>query len=187
MSSSASDDSLSFTMYYTFMELYEAFHAELIKSGSTEIDVYDDYNCRSNLELPKHGAKSAFQIIKFPNGDISMLVPLSRYKEGQIIESWTITPKPSDESFPKFIEILLLRDGQWILLLPRPEGANKFPTVNIEEAVKKSGLLIPGEPVKKDEPKRVTLFFTVDESQLDATINMLHKQGIDYVNISHDE
>ena len=132
------------------MELYEALGAKLVRSFQTDVELYEDYNERFNA-LTQINVSS--YIIEFPNGTICMLVPHRYRKEGRISQSWTFVPKP-DSIFDPVIDILLLQDGQWVCLLKKPDTAEKWPTVPVQDIVKRSNLL---ELCEKKVPDHVNI------------------------------
>jgi len=136
------------------MELYEALGAKLIKSSPIKVELHQDFNEHFNvigeLEVPSY-------IIEFPNGKLCMLVPIRRYKEGLIAESWAISPKP-DDAFNDVLDIMLLRDDQWVCLLKKPDKAEKWPTALVQDVVKHSSLL---EPCNRLPPDHVMVSIAI--------------------------
>lgn len=170
------------------MKIYEAFHAKLMHSGEIDVDVYDEYNQRTNLWYLGSQVKGVYIIIEFPNGDSNLLVQTAIYNNGPIAQSWAMNMKHKmpDGALKNHIEIMLLREGKWVLLLPRPENSKKFPTIDIEEAVKESSLLTSKDPNKEETtPKYATLSFSVETEKVDSVVWDLHMQGIKNINISY--
>ncbi len=67
-------------------------------------------------------------------GGPTMIVPIALYQTGTIASQWTLAGDAS-RRLPATVmnDLLGLRDGRWVFLMKRPDGAEKWPTMAAAE------------------------------------------------------
>ena len=116
---------------------------------SMDVCVYDSYN---GNELQRKESRDV-TAIEWAGREL-WLIPFGVYETGDIAEMWGFAGQLrqrmielAELSNPE--TLLGLRDGRWVFLLKRPEGAKKWPTRSAAEVVKSVAYL--KEPI--DDPE----------------------------------
>lgn len=103
---------------------------------SIDVCVYDSYNDRESRRMESRPVTA----VEWAGREL-WLIPFGVYETGDIAEMWGFAGEPRQ----RMVELaglaspetlLGLRDGRWVFLLKRPEGAKKWPTRSAAEVVK---------------------------------------------------